>query len=98
MTSEPAKIASNLPSAHLGYPDAYRSASAEQNQAPQIGTGEDERQAAGLTVKAVSTSESVEQMHASHSSGGLKKLRTDPQSVQLTDISQPPDMPIRCCC
>ncbi len=98
MTSEPAKLASNLPSAHLGYPDAYRSTSAEQNQALQIGTGEDERQAAGLTVKTVSMSESLEQTHTSHSSGGLKKLCTDPQSVQLTDTSQPPEMPIRCCC
>lgn len=94
MTSEPAKIASNLPSAHLGYQDAYRSTSAEQQQAPQIGTGEDERQAAGLTVKAVLMSESPEQLYTSHSSGGLKKLHTD----ALTDTSQPPEMSIRCCC
>jgi len=97
VTSKPAKIASNLPSAHLGYPDAYRSTSAEQNQAPQIGTGEHEIPAAGLTVKAVSMSESPEQMHTSHSSGGLERLRTDPQSVQL-EKSQPLEMPIRCCC
>ncbi len=97
MTPKPAKIASDLPSAHLGYPDAYRSTIAEQNQAPQIGTGEDEVPAADLTVRTVSMSESPEQMHTSHSSGGLKRLRTDPQSVQL-ESSQPPEMPIRCCC
>ncbi|KAA6423140.1 MAG: hypothetical protein FRX49_07127 [Trebouxia sp. A1-2] len=33
-------------------------------------------------------------MHTSYSSGGLKRLRTDPQSVQL-ETSQAPEIPIR---
>ena len=97
VTSKPAKTASALPSAHPGHRDAYRSTSAEQNQVPQIGTGEDEKPAAGLTFRAVLTSESPEQIHTSHSSEVLERLRTDPRSVQL-EASQPHEMPIRCCC
>ncbi|DBA93025.1 TPA: hypothetical protein ACH3X2_003364 [Trebouxia sp. C0005] len=94
VTSKPAKIASIVPSAHLGLPDAYRSTSTKQSQPPQKSTGEDETPAADLVVRAVSKSESPEQMHTSYSSGGLKRLRTDPQSVQL-ETSQAPEIPIR---
>ncbi|DBA79106.1 hypothetical protein WJX77_006729 [Trebouxia sp. C0004] len=96
VTPKPAKVSSSLP-AHLGYPDAYRSTSAEQKQAPYISAGENEIPAAGLTVRAVSMSESPEQMHTSHSSGGLERLCTNPQSVQL-EMSHPPEMPARETC